>query len=145
VTGKRAKVVTLYEGNWHKLEHNSVTKQPYLGVEQLNIHEFDGESLPSDNEQAPDSSDEEPTAPQPQSEDYSEEGLTQRYAPPAEATTTSPTTPGATDAHYRGEPQELPLPNIHHSSIATLGQEQQPTTTNMATQTTTAATAMTTV
>jgi hypothetical protein len=31
--GKRAKAVTLYEGNWHELEHDSITKQPYLGVE----------------------------------------------------------------------------------------------------------------
>jgi hypothetical protein len=103
-TGKRAKAVTLYEGNWHELEHNSVTKQPYPGVEQLNIHEFDRESLPSDNEQAPDSSDKEPTVPRPQSDSSSEEELTQQYAPPVETTTTTPTTPGATDAHYRGEP-----------------------------------------
>jgi Retrotransposon gag protein len=145
-TGKKAKAVTLYEGNWHKLEHDSATKQPYLGVERLNIHEFDGESLPSDNEQAPDSSDEEPTAPRPQSDSSSKEELTQWYTPPVETTTTTtPTTSGATDTHYRGESRELPLPNTHRSSIATLSQEQQPTTTNMATQTTTAATAMTTV
>jgi hypothetical protein len=55
----------------------------------------------------------------------------QRYAPPIEATTTTPTTPGTTDAHYRGEPRELPLPNTHHSSIATLGQEQQLTATKI--------------
>jgi hypothetical protein len=76
-TGKRAKAVTLYEGNWHELEHDSVTKQPYLGVEQLDIHKFNRESLPSDNEQAPDSSDEEPTTPRPQSDSSSEEELTQ--------------------------------------------------------------------
>jgi hypothetical protein len=103
-TGKRAKAVTLYKGNWHKLEHNSTTRQPYLGVERLNIHEFDGESLPSDNEQAPDSSDEEPTTPRPQSDSPSKEELTQQYAPPVEATITTPTTPGTTDTHYRGEP-----------------------------------------
>jgi hypothetical protein len=61
--GKRAKAVTLYEGNWHKLEHDSVTRQPYPGVTRLDIHEFDRESLPSDGEQGPESSDEEPTAP----------------------------------------------------------------------------------
>ena len=76
-TGKRAKAVTLYEGNWHKLEHNSVTKQPYLGVKRLDIHKFDGESLLSDNDQGPESSDEEPTAPRPQSDSSSEEELTQ--------------------------------------------------------------------
>jgi hypothetical protein len=81
-TGKRAKAVTLYEGNWHELEHNSIRKQPYLGVERLNIHKFDGESLPSDNEQAPESLDEEPITPRPQSDSSSEEELTQRYAPP---------------------------------------------------------------
>jgi hypothetical protein len=32
-TGKRAKAVTLYEGNWHELEHDRATRQPYLGVE----------------------------------------------------------------------------------------------------------------
>jgi hypothetical protein len=56
-TGKRAKAVTLYEDQWHELEHNSVTKKPYLGIERPDIHEFDGESLPSDNEQVPESSD----------------------------------------------------------------------------------------
>jgi hypothetical protein len=81
-TGKRAKAVTLYEGNWHELEHNSIRKQPYLGVERLNIHKFDGESLPSDNKQAPESLDEEPTTPRPQSDSSSEEELTQQYAPP---------------------------------------------------------------
>jgi hypothetical protein len=144
-TGKRAKAVTLYEGNWHELEHDSITKQSYLGVEWLDIHEFNGESLPSDNEQAPDSSEEEPTMPRPQSDSSSKEELTQWYAPPIEATTMTPTTPGATDSHYRGEPRELPLPNTHRSSIATSSQEQQPTVTNMATQTTTTTAAMTTV
>jgi hypothetical protein len=144
-TGKRAKAVTLYKGNWHELEHNSITRQPYLGVKRLDIHEFDGESLPSDNKQAPDSSDKEPTAPRPQSDSSSKEELMQRYAPPVEATTATPITPGATDAHYRGEPRELPFPNTHHSSIATFSQEQQLTATDMATQTTTATAAMTTV
>jgi hypothetical protein len=144
-TGKKAKAVTLYKGNWHKLEHDSTTRQPYLGVKRLNIHEFDGESLPLDNDQGPESSDEEPTAPRPQSDSSSKEELTQRYAPPVETTTTTPTTPGATNAHYRGESRELPFPNMHHSSIATFSQEQQLTAANMATQTTTATAATTTV
>jgi len=74
--GKRAKAVTLYGGTWHELEHDSTTKQPYLRVAQLDIHEFDGESLPSDDEQVPESSDEESTKPRPQSESSSKE-LTQ--------------------------------------------------------------------
>jgi hypothetical protein len=48
--GQKAKAVTLYMDNWHELEHDVRTRKPYLGVERLNIHEFDGESLPSDNE-----------------------------------------------------------------------------------------------
>jgi hypothetical protein len=83
--------------------------------------------------------------PRPQTDSSSEEELTQQYTPPVEAATMTPTTPGATDAHYRGEPRELPLPNTHHSSIATLSQEQQPTATDMTTQTTTATAATTTV
>jgi hypothetical protein len=64
-TGKRAKAVTLYEDQWHELELNSATKKPYLGIAQPDIHEFNGESLPLDNEQVPESSDEEPAAFQP--------------------------------------------------------------------------------
>jgi hypothetical protein len=47
--------------------------------------------------------------------------------------------------YYGGEPQELPHPNEHHSSIATLSQEQQPTASDMATQTATVTAATTTV
>jgi hypothetical protein len=70
-TGQKARVVTVYEGHWHELKHNVRTKKPYLGVKRLDIHEFDGESLPSDNDQVPESSDEEPAAPRPESEDSS--------------------------------------------------------------------------
>jgi hypothetical protein len=72
-TGQQAKVVTLYEDTWYKLEHDTRTKKPYLGVKRPDIHEFDGESLPSDNKQIPESSDEEPAALQPQSEDSSDD------------------------------------------------------------------------
>jgi hypothetical protein len=83
-TGQKAKVVTLYADNWHKLEHDARTRKPYLGIKHLNIHEFNGESLPSDNERVPDSSDEEPAAPRLQSEDSSEDDEpTQHYAPAA--------------------------------------------------------------
>jgi hypothetical protein len=124
-TGQKAKAVTLYANQWHELEHDTRTRKPYLGVKRLDIHEFDGESLPSDNERVPDSSDEEPTAPRPQSEDSSDKDEpTQCYAP---ATEQEPAAPAASDTnytHYGGRPQELPLPNEHHSGIATLSQEQ---------------------
>jgi hypothetical protein len=71
-TGQKAKAVTLYKGHWHELEHDVRTRKPYLGIERLDIHEFNGESLPSDNEQVPESSDEEPAAPRPKSEDSSD-------------------------------------------------------------------------
>ena len=94
----------------------------------------------------PDSSDEEPTAPRPQSEDSSNNDKpTQRYAPAAEQELASPAASDTSYTYYRREPRELPLPNEHHSSIATFSQEQQSTATNMATQTTTTTAATTTV
>jgi hypothetical protein len=102
--GKRAKVVTLHKGQWHELKHDGATKKPYLGVTRPNIHEFDGESLPSDNEQIPKSSDEEPTAPRPQSEDSSNNKPTQRHASPTEQTVTPSTTSGVANTYYGGEP-----------------------------------------
>jgi hypothetical protein len=123
-TGQKAKVVTLYEGQWHKLEHDARTRKPYLGVERLDIHEFDRESLPSDNKRVPDSSDKEPAAPRPQSEDSSDNDKpTQRYAPAAEQEPASPTASVTSYTYYGRGPRELPLPNEHRSSIATLGQE----------------------
>jgi hypothetical protein len=145
-TGQKAKAVTLYADHWHELEHNVRIRRPYLGVEWLDIHKFDGESLPSDNEQVPDSLDEEPAAPRPQSEDSSDnDEPTQRYAPTTEQEPASPAASDTSYTYYGGRPRELPLPNKHCSSIATLSQEQQLTPTNMATQTITATAAMTTV
>jgi hypothetical protein len=69
----------------------------------------------------------------------------QRYAPAAEQEPTSPAASDTSYTYYRREPRELPLPNEHHSSIATFSQEQQPTATDMVTQTTTATAARTTV
>jgi hypothetical protein len=69
----------------------------------------------------------------------------QCYAPATEQEPASPTASVTSYTYYGGEPRELPLPNEHHSSIATISQEQQPTTTNMATQTTTVTAATTTV
>jgi hypothetical protein len=116
-----------------------------LGVEQLNIHEFNGESLPSDDSQLPESSDEEPPAPRPESSDSSDDEPTQRYAPTTEREPASPTASVTSYTYYGGGSRELPLPNEHRTSIATLSQEQQPTTTNMATQTITATAATTTI
>jgi hypothetical protein len=145
-TGQKAKAVTLYADHWHELEHNIQTKKPYLGVKRLDIHEFDGESLPSDNEQVPDLLDEEPTAPRPQSEDSSnDDEPTQRYAPATEQEPVSPAASDTSYTYYRREPKELPLPNEHCSSITTFSQEQQPIATDMVTQTTTATAATTTV
>jgi hypothetical protein len=118
----------------------------YLGIEQLDIHEFDGESLPLDNKQVPESSDEEPTAPRPQSEDSSDNNEpTQHYTPATEQRPASPTASDTSYTYYGGRPRELPHPNKHRSSIATFSQEQHLTATDMVTQTTTATAATTTV
>jgi hypothetical protein len=145
-TGQKAKAVTVYAGHWDELEHNVRTRKPYLGIERLDIHEFDRESLPSDNEPAPELSDEEPTAPRPQSENSSNnDEPTQRYTPASEQRPASPTASDTSYTYYRGRPRELLHPNEHHSSIATTSQEQQPTTTDMATQTITTTAATTTI
>jgi hypothetical protein len=145
-TGQKAKAVTVYEGHWHKLKHDSRTRRPYLGIERLDIHEFDGESLLSDDERVSESSDEEPAAPRPQSEDSSDNnGPTQRYTPASEQRPASPAASDTSYTYYRGRPRELPHSNEHCSSIATTSQEQQPTATDMATQTATVTAATTTV
>jgi hypothetical protein len=145
-TGQKAKAVTVYEGHWHELEHDIRTRKPYLGIEQLDIHKFNGESLPSDNKQVPESSDEEPAAPRPQSQDSSDNNEpTQRYAPTTEQEPASPTASDTSYTYYGGRPRELPNSNKHRSSITITSQEQQPTTSDMATQTATATAATTTV
>jgi hypothetical protein len=143
-TRQKAKAVTVYEGHWHELEHDTRIRRPYLGIKRLDIHKFDGESLSSDNERAPESSDEEPAAPRPQSENSSDnDEPTQCYAPATEQRPASPTASDTSYTYYGGEPQELPHPNEHRSSIATFSQEQQPTTADMATQTATVTAATT--
>jgi hypothetical protein len=102
-------VVTLYKGLWYELEHDTRTRKPYLGVERPNIHKCDGESLPSDNEWIPESSDEEPAVPRPQPEDSSDNELTQCYAPPIEQTVPSPTASATSYTYYRGGSRELLL------------------------------------
>jgi hypothetical protein len=147
-TGQKARAVTLYKGRWHKLDHDARTRRPYLGVERLDIHEFDGESLPSDNEPIPESSDEEPKAPRPKSEassDSSDEEPTQRYASNAQQEPPSPTASATSYTYYGRGPRELPPPNEHRSSIPTFSQEQQSPAADMATQTTTTTAATTTV
>jgi hypothetical protein len=145
-TRQKAKAVTVYEGHWHELEHDTRTRRPYLGIEHLDIHEFDGESLPSDNKRVPELLDEEPAAPRPQSEDSSDNGEpTQRYTPATEQEPASPTASDTSYTYYGGRPRELPHSNEHRSSIITFSQEQQPTAADMATQTTTVTAATTTV
>jgi hypothetical protein len=122
-TGQKARAVTLYKGWWHKLDHDTRTRRPYLGIERPDIHKFDGESLPSDNEQISESSDEEPAAPRPKSEDSSDDEPTQRYTPAAQQEPASPTASVTSYTYYGGGPRELPLPNEQCSSIATFGQE----------------------
>jgi hypothetical protein len=142
---QKARAVTVYKGHWYELEHDARTRKPYLGIERLDIHKFNGESLPSDHEQLPESSDEEPSAPRPESEDSSNDEPTQRYTPAAEQEPASPTASVTSYTYYGGGSGELLLPNEHHTSIATFSQEQQSPTADMATQTITATAATTTI
>jgi hypothetical protein len=70
-TGQKARAVTLYNDRWHELDHNTRSKKPYLGVARPDIHEFDGENLPSDHEPTIEDSDEEPILPRPKSPESS--------------------------------------------------------------------------
>jgi hypothetical protein len=102
-TRQKAKAVTVYKGHWHELELDTRTRKPYLGIEQLDIHEFDRESLPSDNEQVLESSDEEPAAPRPQLEDSSDnDEPTQRYTPTTEQRPASPAPSDTSYTYYGG-------------------------------------------
>jgi hypothetical protein len=102
-------------GTNSNITHDTRTRKPYLGIERLDIHEFDGESLPSDNEQVPESSDEEPAAPRPQSEDSSDNDKpTQHYTPATEQRPASPAASDTSYTYYRGRPRELLHPNEHH-------------------------------
>jgi hypothetical protein len=70
-TNQKARAVTLYEDRWHELDHDTCSRKPYLGVARPDIHEFDGESLPSDHEPTIEDSDEEPILPRPKSPESS--------------------------------------------------------------------------
>jgi hypothetical protein len=69
----------------------------------------------------------------------------QHYAPAAQQEPASPTASVTSYTYYEGGSRELPLPNEHRSSIATIGQEQQSPAADMVTQTITATAATTTV
>jgi hypothetical protein len=129
------------------LEHDSQSKKskkPYLGIAQPDIHNYDGESLPSDNEPTIELSDEEPTAPHPASEEPSNEEPMQRLTSPIEQVPPLPTTSGTSEPYSRTKPPRLLPANTHHSSITTIHQEQQLTTADMVTTITTATAATTT-
>jgi hypothetical protein len=98
-TGQKARAVTLYEDRWHELDHDTRSRKPYLGVTRPDIHEFDGESLPSDHEPMIEYSDEEPVLPRPRSPESSEdetpahtlvtyENISRPLTPPNENTST---------------------------------------------------------
>jgi hypothetical protein len=74
-TGQKARAVTLYEDRWHELDHDTRSRKPYLGVARPDIHEFDGESLPSDHKATIEYSDEEPVLPRPKSPESSEDEI----------------------------------------------------------------------
>jgi hypothetical protein len=74
-TNQKARAVTLYEDCWHELDHDTHSKKPYLGIARPDIHEYDGESLPSDREVAIEQSDKEPTLPRPKSPESSKDRL----------------------------------------------------------------------
>jgi hypothetical protein len=145
-TNQKARAVTLYEDRWHELDHNTRLKKPYLGIARPDIHEYNGESLPSDREVTVEHSDEEPTLLRPMSPKSSEDGLPRQTrtfvtyenisrppTPPNENTSTGP--------RYRRSPS----PDLYHSSINPFCQEHQPTAADMATTSTTTTAATTTV
>jgi hypothetical protein len=145
-TGQKARAVTLYEDHWHELDHDTRSRKPYLGVARPDIHEFNGESLPSDHKATIEYSDEEPTLPRPKSPESSEDDIpTQSCTLITYENISRPPTPPnkntSTGARYRRSPS----PDQYRTSITTLRQEQQLTTTNMATTTTTTTAATTTV
>jgi hypothetical protein len=142
--GQKARAVTLYEDHWHELDHDTRSRKPYLGVARPDIHEFDGESLPSDHEPTIEYSDEEPVLPRPRSPESSEDKTPARTLVTYKNISRPPTPPNentSTGARYRRSPS----PDQYCVSIATLCQGQQSTTPDMVTSTTTTTAATTTV
>jgi hypothetical protein len=141
-TNQKARAVTLHDGQWHELDHDTRTRRPYLGIPRPDIHEFDGESLPSDREAAIDSSDDEPALPRPRSPQSSEDEPT---APTRTLVTykniSRPPTPPNEDPTTQPRYRQSPSPDSYHVSFTPILQEQQPPTTNMASTTATTATA----
>jgi hypothetical protein len=98
-SGKKNKAITLFAGLWHEVEHDTTSGRPYLGVSRADIHNFDGESLPSEHEATISSSDKEPALPRPNSPDSSSSNEpTQRNAPPVDADISTPPSPTNTDS-----------------------------------------------
>jgi hypothetical protein len=92
-TGQKARAVTLYKERWHELNHDIHSRKPYLGVARPDIHEFDGESLPSDHEPTIEYSDEEPALPRPKSPESSEDKAPTRTLVTYENISRPPTPP----------------------------------------------------
>jgi len=56
--GKKPRVVTYFEGQWHELLHDKSTGKPYLGEPRDDVHEYDGDTdPPSKSENEADGSD----------------------------------------------------------------------------------------
>jgi hypothetical protein len=145
-TGQKASAVTLYEGHWHELDHDTRSRRLYLGVTRPDIHEFNRESLPSDHEETVEYSDKEPILPRPKSPKSSEDDIsTQTCTLVTYENISRPPTPPNKGTFTRPRYRRSPSPDQYRISIATLHQEQQPTATDMATTTTTTTAATTTV
>jgi hypothetical protein len=145
-TGQKARAVTLYEDHWHELDHDTCSKKPYLRVSRPDIHEFDGESLPSDHEPTVEYSDEEPSLPRPKLPESSKDDIsTQTRTFVTYKNISRPPTPPNEDTSTGPQYQRSPSPDQYRFSIAPLRQEQQPTATDMATTSTTTTAATTTI
>jgi hypothetical protein len=143
-TNQKAKAVTLYDDRWHELEHDTRSRKPYLGVARPNIHEFDGESLPSDREPTIEDSDEEPVLPRPKSPESSGSEAPAHTLVTYENISRPPTPPNE-DSSSQPRYRRSPSPDPYHFSIANPFKEQQPSPSDMATTTTTTTAATTTV
>jgi hypothetical protein len=143
-TGQKARAVTLYDDHWHELDHDTRLRKPYLGVARPDIHEFDGESLPSDHMTTIKDSDEEPILPRPKSPESSGSEAPTRTLVTYENISQPPTPPNK-DSSTHPQYRRSPSPDQYRVSFATILQEQPPSLTDMATMSTTTTAATTTV
>src|SRR5580693_9482082 len=130
-TGQKARAVTLYNDRWHELDHDTRSRKPYLGVARPDIHEFDGENLPSDHEPTIEDSDEEPILPRPKSPESSGSEAPTRTLVTYENISRPPTPPNedsSTQPRYRRSPS----PDQYRISFTTPIEEQQPPPSDMA-------------